>query len=163
MNIKDRIKKVGQYFVDMRITTVEGEQVIYIIVDFPRNWIVDEDIEEKFAVNVWQNDEGNNQYTFCTTIDNGEDVLFDAIDYSINKMKSIIERTNLLAAKQGELRALFEDEEITLAQLKTLKFNYDKNAKDENTELVIPNSRGRRSNKDKDNQEDESNKNDNEE
>ena len=143
MNITDRVKKISQYFVDMRITTVEGEQVIYVIVRFPRNWVVDENLEDMYPINVWVSDEVQNDYTFCTTIDNGEEVLFDAIDYSIEKMKSAIERTNLLLKKESELKGLFEDENISLAQLKTLKFVYDTD-NTENVELIVPGRTGRK-------------------
>jgi hypothetical protein len=148
MNITDRVKKISQYFVDMRITTVEGEQVIYVVVNFPRNWVVDENIEKTYPINVWESEDYENGYVFCTAIENGEEVLFDAIDYSIEKMKSAIERTSLFLKKENELKELFDNENISLAQLKTLKFTYDAtNAED--VELIVPGSRsGRRGNRD---------------
>ena len=119
MTIKERIEKISQYFKEMQITTVNGKQVIYVVVSFPRNWIIDESIEEKFGIVVSQ---GTNltDYYFCTDIDSGEDVLFDAIDYNIEKMKEAIERAQLLSIKTKELKSLFEDESITIEELRSL-------------------------------------------
>ena len=119
MTIKERIEKISQYFKEMQITTVNGKQVIYVVVSFPRNWIIDENIEEKFGIVVSQ---GTNMtdYYFCTDIDSGEEVLFDAIDYNIEKMKEAIERAQLLSIKTKELKSLFEDESITIEELRSL-------------------------------------------
>ena len=126
MDIKDRIKKISRYFRGMQITaTDDGSQVIYVIVSFPHGWIIDEDLEKKFGVTISQ---GNNidEYYFCTDIDTGEQVLFDAIDYNIERMKEAIERAQLLSKKTSELKALFEDENVTIEELRTLTFNYDR-------------------------------------
>ena len=48
MEIKDRIAKLGSIFKEMQITNVDGAQIIYVVVSFPQNWIIDNDIEEKF-------------------------------------------------------------------------------------------------------------------
>ena len=137
MNIKQRIEKIQQYFKEMQIVTVEGKQVIYVVVNFPRNWIIDEEIEKKFGITVSQ---GTNvtEYYFCTDIDSGEDVLFDAIDYNIDKMKEAIERAQLLAAKTRELKELFENESVTIEELRTLEFVYGNNATKDIASVVIP-------------------------
>jgi hypothetical protein len=124
MNIKQRIENIKQYFKEMQITTVGDQQVIYVVVNFPRNWIIDENIESKFGIKVAQ---GTNvtEYYFCTDIDSGEDVLFDAIDYNIEKMKEAIERAQLLSLKTKELKSIFENENISIEKLRTLKFAYD--------------------------------------
>ena len=127
MEIKDRIKKISKYFKEMQITTVnDGSQVIYVVVSFPNGWIIDDDVEKKFGVTVSQ---GTNirEYYFCTDIESGEQILFDAIDYNIEKMKEAIERAQLLSKKTTELKSLFENENITIEELRTLKFSYDKN------------------------------------
>ena len=41
MGIKDRIKKLGNYFKEMQIVTLDGKQVIYVIVNFPYGWVID--------------------------------------------------------------------------------------------------------------------------
>lgn len=126
MDIKDRIKKLGKYFQGMQIvTTDDGTQVIYVIVKFPYNWIIDDELEKKFGVTVAQGNSAE-EYYFCTDIDSGEQVLFDAIDYNIDKMKEAIERAQLLSRKTSELKALFENENVTIEELRTLKFTYDK-------------------------------------
>lgn len=126
MNIKDRIKKLGKYFQGMQIvTTDDGAQVIYVIVRFPYNWIIDDELEKKFGVTVAQGSSAE-EYYFCTDIDSGEQVLFDAIEYNIDKMKEAIERAQLLSKKTNELKALFENENVTIEELRTLKFSYDR-------------------------------------
>lgn len=126
MDIKDRIKKLGKYFQGMQIvTTDDGSQVIYVVVKFPYNWIIDDELEKKFGVTVAQGNSAE-EYYFCTDIDSGEQVLFDAIDYNIDKMKEAIERAQLLSRKTSELKALFENENVTIEELRTLKFTYDK-------------------------------------
>lgn len=130
MNIKDRIKKLGAYFQGMQIvTTDDGAQVIYVIVRFPYNWIIDDEIEKKFGVTVAQGNSAD-EYYFCTDIDTGEQVIFDAIEYNIDKMKEAIERAQLLSRKTSELKALFENENVTIEELRTLKFVYDKKEND---------------------------------
>lgn len=130
MNIKDRIKKLGKYFQGMQIvTTDDGSQVIYVIVRFPYNWIIDDDIEKKFGVTVAQGSSAE-EYYFCTDIETGEQVLFDAIEYNIDKMKEAIERAQLLSRKTNELKSIFEDENVTIEELRTLKFVYDNKQSD---------------------------------
>lgn len=130
MDIKDRIKKLGKYFQRMQIvTTDDGSQVIYVIVRFPYNWIIDDDIEKKFGVTVAQGSSAE-EYYFCTDIETGEQVLFDAIEYNIDKMKEAIERAQLLSRKTNELKSIFENENITIEELRTLKFVYDNKQSD---------------------------------
>lgn len=135
MDIKDRIKNISKYFRQMQITTVDdGSQVIYVVVSFPNGWIIDEDLEKKFGVTVSQGT-NINEYYFCTDIESGEQVLFDAIDYNIDRMKEAIERAQLLSKKTAELKSLFEDENITIEELRTLKFEYK--SKSQEPPLII--------------------------
>lgn len=124
MGIKQRIEKISQYFKEMQITNVDGNQVIYVVVSFPRNWIIDENIESKFGITVLHGNEPS-EYYFSTDIDSGEEVLFDAIDYNIEKMQEAIERAQLLSNKTRELKSLFENENISIESLRTLTFQYD--------------------------------------
>lgn len=134
MGIKQRIEKISQYFKEMQITTVEGKQVIYVVVNFPRNWIIDENIESKFGIAVLRGNEPS-EYYFSTDIDSGEEVLFDAIDYNIEKMQEAIERAQLLSIKTRELKSLFENENISIESLRTLTFQYETNPI--NDEIII--------------------------
>lgn len=138
MEIKDRIKKLGPYFKEMQIVTVDGEQVIYIVVNFPRGWVIDDEIESKFNISIMDG-ENADEYYFCGSIDLGQDVLFDAIDYNIEKMKSAIERAQLLTSKIKELKGMFENEDIPLEKLRLLKFIMDEN----NEKLIIPKKKGK--------------------
>ncbi len=135
MDIKDRIKNISKYFRQMQITTVDdGSQVIYVVVSFPHGWIIDEDLEKKFGVTVSQGT-NINEYYFCTDIESGEQVLFDAIEYNIDRMKEAIERAQLLSKKTTELKSLFENENITIEELRTLKFDYK--SKNQDPPLII--------------------------
>ena len=135
MAIKDRIKKIEQYFKEMQIVTLkDGKQVIYVVVEFPHGWVIDDEIEHKFDVTIQQG-EYQNEFFFCGEIDNGEGVVFDAIEYNIEKMKEAIERAQLLSEKTLELRKLFEDESITIEQLRTLIISFDNI---NHTNIVIP-------------------------
>ena len=136
MEIKERIKRISNYFREMQVTTVNNKQVVYVVVQFPKGWIIDDDIEDKFNVTI---SEGTNfnEYYFCADIETGEDAVFDAIEYNIEKMQDAIERAQLLAEKTKELRLLFENDTISLSQLKTLKLTFDE-TNETLDEIVIP-------------------------
>ena len=134
MKIKDRIDRIKTYFKEMQIVTIDDKQVIYVIVAFPSGWVIDDSITEKYDVAV-QRGEYAGEYFFCGEIDKGEEIVFDAIEYNIERMKEAIERAQLLSEKTIELRRLFEDESITIEQLRSLKIEYDEV---ENVEIVIP-------------------------
>lgn len=123
MDIKDRIKGIKDYFKEMQIVTIEGEQIIYVVVNFPNGWVIDSDIEDKFNVTI-ERGETLTEYYFSTDIDTGEHSIFDAIEYNISKMKAAIERAQLLKQKTIELREIFEDENVTLDELRKLTFVY---------------------------------------
>lgn len=124
MGIKERISKIGTYFKEMQIVTIDGKQVIYVVVSFPHGWVIDDEIEEKFDVTVSSGDILG-EYYFCVEMEVGEEKVFDAIEYNIEKMKEAIERAQLLSEKTKELRLMFEDESITLTQLRNLKIVLD--------------------------------------
>lgn len=125
MGIKERISKIGAYFKEMQIVTIDGgKQVIYVVVSFPHGWVIDDEIEEKFDVTVSSGDILG-EYYFCVEMEVGEEKVFDAIEYNIEKMKEAIERAQLLSEKTKELRLMFEDESITLTQLRNLKIVLD--------------------------------------
>lgn len=147
MTIKDRIKKLGPYFKEMQIVTIDNKQVIYVIVAFPNNWVIADDLEEKYGITITEG-EYRGEYYFCSDIDNGENVIFDAIDTNIERMKEAIERSQLLSEKIKELRSLFEDENIPLKDLKTLKIEIQ-----ETTE-ILPITK-KKDNKSETNKEDE--------
>ena len=81
-------------------------------------------------------------------IENGENVVFDAIDTNIERMKEAIERSQLLSEKIKELRSLFEDENIPLKDLKTLKIELKE------TDEILPITK-KKDNKNETNKEDE--------
>lgn len=123
-NLNDRIKKISQFFKEMQITTVNGEQIVYVVVKFPQKWFIDENIPNKFNVSVAEGEEYEGQYFFCAEMSVGFDKIFDAIDYNIEKMKTAQERAKLLKEKVEELQNLFYDENISIEALRTLDFTY---------------------------------------
>ena len=135
MNIKERIKRISEYFKEMQIVTLnDGKQVIYVVASFPNGWIIDKEIETKFDITIQYGDY-QGEYYFCGEIENGEGVVFDAIEYNIERMKEAIERAQLLSEKTKELKRLVEDESITIEQLRTLKISYDKT---NTVNMVVP-------------------------
>lgn len=143
MTIKERIGKIKEYFKEMQIVTVDGEQIIYVIVNFPYGWVIDESLETKFDVSV-QEGEYPTEFYFATNIDNGESKIFDAIEYNIEKMKDAIERAQLLKTKIAELKDIFQNENITLPELRSLRFKWDKTMliaeSNEESVIIIPQS-----------------------
>lgn len=143
MSIKQRIENIKEYFKEMQIVTIDGEQVIYVIVNFPYGWVIDELLETKFQVTV-QEGEYPTEFYFATNIDNGENKVFDAIEYNIEKMKDAIERAQLLKAKIAELKDIFQNENITLPELRSLRFKWDKTMliaePNEESVIIIPQS-----------------------
>ncbi len=136
MNITERIKKLGEYFSQMQIVPDGDSRVIYVVVHFPPNWQVDEDIAKKYSVTVAQGD-SMGEYYFATDIDTGEGAIFDAIDENIEKMKEAIERSELYTKASARLRKIFEDESIPIQKLRTIEFKFI----EEENEIIIPKSK----------------------
>lgn len=132
MDISDRIKKLGRYFSEMQVTTVEGKQIIYVVVNYPHGWVIDEEFAKEKKVTIAQ---GANidEYGYCADIETGADAIFDVIDSNILKMKEAIERGKILTEKTQRLKALFEDEKISIEKLKSIRF-----VMDDETDIVIP-------------------------
>ena len=63
-------------------------------------------------------------------------------------MKEAIERAQLLSRKTTELKALFENETVTIEELRTLKFTYDK-IQDEITPITLTKSQKKENEKNK--------------
>ena len=116
----DRIKKVSRYFNEMKVgRTQGGGSFIAVEMQFPANWVIVDNLKEKFGVDAYPH---NGLTYFSTSLDNGFDLLFDAIDYNIEKMKAAEERKRLLEEKSKELVSLFSDEYNSLDRLKKLVF-----------------------------------------
>lgn len=130
MEIKERLKRISEYFKEMQIVTVDGEQMIYVIVNFPIGWTVENDLEERFSTIVEMGNQANEFY-FFTELDN-EAKVFDAIEYTINKMKDAIERAELLKQKVNELKTIFQNENNSIKDLRTIKFSFTGNVNIEN-------------------------------
>lgn len=119
MDTTERIKKLGGMFKTMR---VEGD-VIYVVVSFPNNWFIVDDLQEKYGVSVETTESG--EYWFFGEMDGGFENIFDAIDYNVAQMTEMIERAQLLNEKVKELKELFVNKENKLSMLKTLRFEFD--------------------------------------
>ena len=94
MDLKNRIEKIGDYFKSCNIS----EGVIYALVNFPNQWIVpDKDtMKEMYGVEVTK-DSTPNCFYFFTTINNGTDAVFDAVEYTVTINKAIEEKSKLLS------------------------------------------------------------------
>lgn len=134
MDISSRIKKLGNFFETMQVVPGDnGRQLIYVIVNFPPEWPVDEESAKKRNVTVANGSEVG-QYIFCTDINTGDEAVFDSIDENIEKVKEAMERARLLKEKTQQLRKMFEDESISIDKLSKVKFVFDG---EEPTEEVI--------------------------
>ena len=79
-DIRQRIDKIKPYFAGMQVENIGGQQVIYVIVNFPDRWVIDENVASKFDVSIAEDEEVLNQYFFCAKMEQGFDTVFDAID-----------------------------------------------------------------------------------
>ena len=128
-DIKQRIEKIKQYFAGMQVENLGGQQIIYVIVNFPDRWVIDETVANKFDVSIAESDDTPNQYFFCAKMEQGFDTVFDAIDYNVEKMLSAQERTDWFKKKTQELRDMFENLDIPIETLRTLEFTFKKKQK----------------------------------
>ena len=124
MNIQDRIKNISEYFIGMQMSTEDN--VVYVRTRFPDKWVISELLEDNFNVRGIQDKKNNTQF-FFTNIENGFDVVFDAIDFTIQMNKSALERLELFKEKVDELKELFDSEEIE--KLRRLEFTFKKQEK----------------------------------
>ena len=143
MDIKERIDNIKDYFNEMKVMAGDdGSQFIYVSVKFPRNWIINDELEAKFNVTVMNGNDGN--HYFCTDITNGIDCVFDAVEYNVEKMQEAIERAQLLSKKTMELRDIFENESIDISDLRGLTFSYGRNGRQpgDGGDIILPKKRG---------------------
>lgn len=124
MDIKERIKKLGSYFVSMNLSAENG--IIYILVSFPKGWAFSELTECNFNVRVVKN-EIPGQFYFFTDMEIGFEKLFNAIEYNIKFNEEAQIKVALLRDKIEELKDIFEKEDIST--LKTLEFKLKKKVK----------------------------------
>ena len=124
MNIQERIKNISEYFVGMQMSTEDN--VVYVRTRFPDKWVISELLEDNFNVRGIQDKKNNTQF-FFTNIEIGFDVVFDAIDFTIQMNKSALERLELFKEKVEELKELFDSEEIE--KLRRLEFTFKKQEK----------------------------------
>ena len=144
MTIADRIKKIGKYFGEMQIVEQDGQQIIYVFVNFPPRWIIDEEFAANKNVTIMEG-QVQGEYYFSADLETGEEAIFDVIDDNIEKMQEAIERAKLLAEKTKELKELFEDENTSIEKLRTIRFAFDDVTGPEDCEEYIPvQTRGRK-------------------
>ena len=127
-NIQDRITSISNFFKGMQVKQIDETSVIYVVVNFPQNWIIDETIQEKFDVSVINGEEQNDLY-FCADMSVGFDKVFDAIDYCIRVNKDAMERAKIFQDKLRQLKELFSNEEIGVDELRGVEFVLGKKKK----------------------------------
>ena len=120
MDLKNRIEKIGDYFKSCNI----AEGVIYALVNFPNQWIVpDKDtMKEMYGVEVTK-DSTPNCFYFFTTINNGTDAVFDAVEYTVTINKAIEEKSKLFEKALNDLKEMFTNED-DINVLKTLTMSF---------------------------------------
>lgn len=131
-DIGNRIEKIKPYFKGMQVQEVGNDNIIYIMVIFPNKWVVSKDVEEKFGISVAKD---NETYYFCAEMAVGFEKIFDAIDYTIEKMTTAQERAKLLKEKILELQEIFMDETIPISRLKNYEFVYKAKPKTKKKEV----------------------------
>lgn len=119
MGLNDKIAKLGSRFRKMNI----AEGIIFLTVDFPQDWKINEKIILKHNVKVMPT-EDNQGYYFAATLDTGIDEIFAAIDETItfNEVAGI--KKSLFLEKVNELQKVFEEEPLDVLQ--TIEFKYKK-------------------------------------
>ena len=119
-DIKDRIKKLGSYFNEMKVGTgQDGEEYIYVTTVFPREWVLDGRTLEKFNVSCTQE---NGLTYFWADMNTDFTTIFDAIDFNVKVNLDAQEKVILFNHKMEELRDIFADEANSIEKLKTLTF-----------------------------------------
>jgi hypothetical protein len=122
-DIKDRIKKLGAYFNEMKVGTGQnGEEYIYVTTIFPREWVLDGRTMEKFNVSCSQE---NGLTYFWADLNTEFSTLFDAIDFNVKVNLDAQEKVILFNSKIDELKTIFADENNDIDKLKSLKFVFD--------------------------------------
>lgn len=122
---EDRISKISQYFKGMQVTELQGQKIIYVIVQFPTHWRIG-DAAEKYNVTIRPGKDYPGQIFFFDDFANGLENIFDAIDYVIATSTAIEERNKILQEKINDLSVLFADPSIPLSKLSTLSFSFTK-------------------------------------
>ena len=119
MTLNDKIAKLGSRFKKMNI----AEGIIFLTVNFPRDWKINDKILEKYEVKVMPTEDYEGYY-FAATLDIGIDNIFEAINETItfNEVAGI--KKALLIEKVNELQQIFEEEPLDVLQ--TIEFKYKK-------------------------------------
>ena len=119
MTLNDKIAKLGSRFKKMNI----AEGIIFLTVNFPQDWKINDKILEKHNVKVMPTEDYEGYY-FAATLDVGIDNIFNAIDDTItfNEVAGI--KKALFLEKVTELQRIFEEEPLDVLQ--TIEFKYKK-------------------------------------
>ena len=117
MVLSERIAKIKPFFVNFNVDSTEGASVL--LVRLPEGWQIPNNVEKDFGVQTAARQEGT---YFVVELEKGTDVLFDAVDFVIEYNQSIIEKSELLKEKIGELKKIFIQN--PMEKLKTLEFTF---------------------------------------
>jgi hypothetical protein len=100
-----------------------AEGIIFLTVNFPQDWKINDKILEKHNVKVMPTEDYEGYY-FAATLDVGIDSIFNAIDDTItfNEVAGI--KKALFLEKVSELQRIFEEEPLDVLQ--TIEFKYKK-------------------------------------
>lgn len=123
MEISKRIENIKEFFLKFNVGD-DGNAIL--VTKFPKRWTLPDThfLDTQFGVKAGVADFGA---IFATSVDNGLEKLFDAVDYTISFNHEAQERIALLTEKVNELKQLFTTE--SLENLKNLTFTFSKKKK----------------------------------
>ena len=136
MDVEKRIENIKEYFLGLKIEKYYDEKgnyvpTIFASIVFPPHWEIFPNMLEKFNVDTRKDENIANQFYFWTDFEIGFDAIFDAIEYNIEKNKAAQEKKEIFKEKFEEFKSIFEEDDITISQLKSLTINYRGKAKRE--------------------------------
>lgn len=119
MELNDMIAKLGSRFKKMNI----AEGIIFLTVDFPKEWKINEKIINNYNVKVMPTEDGIGYY-FAAPLKVGLDNVYKSIEETItfNEVAGI--KKALFIEKVNELQSIFEEEPLDVLQ--TIEFKYKK-------------------------------------
>lgn len=117
--MQNRINNIIEYFRGFNI----ADGIAYIHVTFPKTWQLPNNniLNNEFKTNVASDNTG---IYFFTKYENGINIVFDAVEFTIDFNKDLEEKTSLFKDKVSELKELFMQEKLDV--LKTLQFKFTK-------------------------------------
>lgn len=125
--MQNRINNIIEYFRGFNI----ADGIAYIHVTFPKTWQLPNNniLNNEFKTSVASDNTG---IYFFTKYENGINIVFDAVEFTIDFNKDLEEKTSLFKDKVSELKELFMQEKLDVLKTLQFKLNKKKTAKKKN-------------------------------